>query len=91
MYPKDCCKIQAPYVIDIPTHYIHIIQSCHHIMTPHSVRCHKFDNIAYKYHSIRFHVDYMAIVFLQLSPATSNFKILIYLYDLKNKAAQILN
>ena len=47
MYPKDCRKIQPPYVIDIPTHYIHIIQSCHHIMTSHFVRGHKFDNIAY--------------------------------------------
>ena len=47
MDPKDCCKIQPPYVINIPTHYIHIIQSCHHIMAPHSVRRHKFGNIAY--------------------------------------------
>ena len=47
MYPKDCCKIQPPYVIDIPTHYIHIIQSCHHIMTSRFARGHEFDNIAY--------------------------------------------
>ena len=47
MYPDGCRKMQPPYVINIPTHYIHIIQSCHHIMAPHFVRCHKFDNIAY--------------------------------------------
>ena len=38
MYPKDCCKIQLPYVNDTPTHYNHIMQSYHHIMASlHSV------------------------------------------------------
>ena len=47
MYPDGCRKIQPSNAIRIPTHYIHIIQYCHHIMAPHSVRHHKFDNIAY--------------------------------------------
>ena len=47
MYPKDCCKIQPSNANPIPTLYIHIIQSCHHIMASHFVRGHKFDNIAY--------------------------------------------
>ena len=47
MYPKDCCEIQPSNANHIPTHYIHIIQSCHHIMASHFVRGHKFDNIAY--------------------------------------------
>ena len=71
MYPNDCCKIQPSKAIHIPTHYIHIIQSCHHIMTPHFVRCHKFDNIAYNI--IPFVSIWIALtnVFLQHSPATS--------------------
>ena len=71
MYPKDCCKIQPSDANHIPTHYIHIIQSCHHIMASHFVRGHKFDNIAYNI--ILFVSMWFAstIVFLQLSPATS--------------------
>ena len=71
MYPKDCCKIQPSDANHIPTHYIHIIQSCHHIVAPHFVRRHKFDNIAYNI--IPFVSMWFAstIVFLQLSPATS--------------------
>ena len=38
MYPKDCCKIQPPYVIDIPTYCNHIMQSYHHIMTSRFAR-----------------------------------------------------
>ena len=74
MYPKDCCKIQPPYVIDIPTHYIHIIQSCHHTIAPHSVRCHKFDNIAHNIIPFVSMSITWLLFFLQLSPATSNFK-----------------
>ena len=71
MYPDDCCKIQPSDTNHIPTHYIHIIQSCHRIMAPHSVRRHKFDNIAYNiipFVSMRFA---LTIVFLQHPPATS--------------------
>ena len=79
MYPDDCCKIQPSDANHIPTHYIHIIQSYHHIMAPHFVRCHKFDNIAYNI--IPFVSMWFAstIVFLQHPPATS-IKIL---YNLK--------
>ena len=79
MYPKDCCKIQPSDANHIPTHYIHIIQSCHRIMTSHFVRGHKFDIIAYNiipFVSMRFA---STVVFLQLSPATS----IDILYNLK--------
>ena len=71
MYPKDCCKIQPSDENHIPTHYIHIIQSCHHIITSRFARGHEFDNIAYNI--IPFLSMWFAstIVFLQLSPATS--------------------
>ena len=50
MYPKDCCKIQPPYVIDIPTHFIHIMNEMSwnvKFMASRFARGHKFDNIAY--------------------------------------------
>ena len=71
MYPKDCCKMQPSDANSISTHYIHIIQSCHHIMAPHSVRCHKFDNIAYNIIPFVSMLFASTIAFLQLSPATS--------------------
>ena len=71
MYPKDCCKIQPSDANHIPTHYNHIIQSYHHIMAPHSVRHHKFDNIAYNIIPFVSMRVASTIVFLQLSPATS--------------------
>ena len=85
MYPKDCCKIQPSDANHIPTHYIHIIQSCHHIMVPHFVRHHKFDNIAYNI--IPFVSMWFAstIAFLQLFPATS----IGILYNLKYRQYKI--
>ena len=47
MYPKDCCKIQPSNANHISTHYIHIMQSCHHIMPSRFARDHEFDKIAY--------------------------------------------
>ena len=47
MYPKDCRKIQPSNANHISTHYIHIIQSCHHIMLSRFARDHEFDNIVY--------------------------------------------
>ena len=71
MYPKDCCKMQPSDANPIPTHYIHIIQSCHHIMTSRFARSHEFDNIAYNIIPFVSMGFASAIVFLQLSPATS--------------------
>ena len=82
MYPKDCCKIQPPYVNDIPTHFNHIMQSYYHIMAPlhsamnltilHIISFHSFPCISHGY------------CFLQLSPATSIRKLL-YLKYCKTK------
>ena len=72
MYLKDCCKIQPSNVNDIPTFYNHIMQSYHHIMASHFVRYHEFDNIAYDIISFVSMSFTLTIVFLQLSPATSN-------------------
>ena len=79
MYPKDCCKIQPSDVNHIPIHCIHIIQSCHHIMTLHFVQRHKFDNIAYNIITFISMWFTSTIVFLQLSPAT----LIGILYNLK--------
>ena len=79
MYPKDCRKIQTSGANHTPTHYNHIIQSCHHIMTSRFARGHEFDNIAYNIIPFVSMRHASTIVFLQLSPATS-IKIL---YNLK--------
>ena len=71
MYPKDCCKIQPSDANHILTHCIHIIQSCHHIMTSRFARGHEFDNIAYNIIPFVSMWFALTIVFLQLSPATS--------------------
>ena len=79
MYPKDCCKIQPSDANHIPTHYIHIIQSCHHIMASSEARGHKFDNIAYNiipFVSIRFASTIVFYNFLPLPQSEINiFKI----------------
>ena len=82
-------QIQPPYVLDIPTHYIHIIQSCHHLWhlaslgainltISHIISFHSFPCRAHGY------------CFLQLSPATSNFKKFNIVILFKNKTTQIL-
>ena len=65
--------------------FVIFIQSYHHIMVPHFVRYHKFDNIAYNI--IPFVSMWFAstIVFLKLSPATS----IRILYKLKYKQHKI--
>ena len=71
MYPKDCCKNTTVGCNYIPTHYNHIIQSYHDIMTSRYARGHEFDNIAYNiipFVSMQLH---RLLFFLQLSPATS--------------------
>ena len=88
MYPNECCKIQPSDENDIPTHYNHIMQSYHHIMTYHFGRGHEYDNITYNiipFVSMLFYIDYC---FLHHSPATS-IGILLYLKYDKMKINQI--
>ena len=81
MYPKDCCKIQPPYVINIPTYCNHIMHSYHYIMASfHSaMNLIILHIISLRLTPCRLH----GYCFLQLSPATSIGKLIYLKYDKK--------